>query len=118
MVATSLVAACDLGEVPTEIDGRLPYAALPEYAGWWDATEACSGIEGELSAIEWILTRRIQVGGTMAFGLWRPPHEIVIVQGFQDNEFTVRHEMLHDLLRGDPDHGSSAWATCELDRES
>lgn len=75
-------------------------------------------MKGDLAAIEWILTRAIQVDGVIAFGLWSPPHQIFVVRGFQDNEFTVRHEMLHDLLRGDPDHASPAWETCGLDRES
>ena len=40
--------------------------------------------------------------------------DIIIVRGYEDNSKVVRHEMLHDLLRGDASHTDARWASCEL----
>ena len=50
----------------------------------------------------------------VARGVWTPPHQITLVRGYEDNEITVRHEMLHDLLEGDSEHRSPLWTECDL----
>lgn len=87
---------------------------LAIYAQWWVATEACSSRSGEFTDITWFSALTISSSELLAFGLWRAPHEIVIVRGYEEDEFIVRHEMLHDLLRGDPGHEDASWHTCEL----
>lgn len=98
----------------TEIVNRQPLSPLPAYEEWWAATESCSGRTGELGMISWFTAVGITSDEVLAFGLWRPPHEIVIVKGYEDNETIVRHEMLHDLLDGDSDHTSVYWESCKL----
>ena len=93
---------------------KRPGEPLPVYAEWWAATVACSGRTGDMSRIVWFTAYTIRSGENLGRGLWREPHEIVIVRHYVDDERTVRHEMLHDLLNGDPGHTGKAWATCDL----
>lgn len=114
-LAASLLTACDLFTgFDTRIRGIVPFTPPADYVEWWEATTACSELAGDFEAIEWHLASWITRNGSIAYGLWRPPHEILIVRGFEDDRFTVRHEMLHDLLSGDPDHASAEWTDCEL----
>lgn len=111
----ALLAGCDqLTGFQSEISGRVPFDPPRIYAEWWSATEACSERSGDLSEIEWFLATSIVVDGGLARGAWVDPHRITIVRGFEDDDRTVRHEMLHDLLRGDPAHESSEWSRCDL----
>lgn len=108
------VLAAGCGEFATELSNRLPLEPLPIYAEWWAETEACSGRTGDLGAISWYTATGITSNGALASGLWRPPHDIILLLGREDDDFVVRHEMLHDLLAGDSAHESTAWATCDL----
>ena len=112
--AFGLLTSCtDLG-FEAEITNRQPFDPPAIYGTWWTATESCSRESGRLDRIEWYLATSIVSDGVLAFGAWTPPHEILIVSGYEDNEVIVRHEMLHDLLDGDSEHRSSAWAICDL----
>jgi len=91
-----------------------PLEPLPVYVEWWAATETCSGQRSDLGAIKWYTALTIATEVAVARGVWVPPHEITIVRGFEDDEVTVRHEMLHDLLGGDSDHTEPEWAACGL----
>jgi hypothetical protein len=103
------------GGYTTTINDRRAFEPLPMYAEWWVATERCSTWTAPLARIEWFTASSITAqGGIIARGSWRAPHEIVIVRGYESDEITVRHEMLHDLLDGDPEHASATWATCDL----
>jgi hypothetical protein len=115
LVALGLVAtAAGCGAFATELSNRLPLEPLPVYAEWWSATESCSGRAGDLDAISWYTATGITADGALASGLWRPPHDIILLLGRENDEFVVRHEMLHDLLEGDAGHESTLWATCDL----
>jgi hypothetical protein len=96
------------------VTNKEPLVPLPVYESWWAATEGCSGRTGDLHAIRWFTALTIQGNDVVARGLWTPPHQIVLVQGYEDHENTVRHEMLHDLLGGDSDHASPLWEVCGL----
>lgn len=114
LVASHLV-GCDLFTgYDARIQGLAPFSPPEDYAAWWEATETCSELAGDFEALEWFLATWITQDGSIAYGAWRPPHRIVIVRGYEDDELIVRHEMLHDLLSGDPDHSSPLWAGCGL----
>lgn len=112
--ALLLLAACSSLGVEAAIQGKRPFDPPPIYVDWWAATEACSGREGDFEAIDWFLAIGIDADGVVARARWSPPHEIILVEGHEDDEKTVRHEMLHDLLSGDGNHESEAWVACDL----
>lgn len=107
------LSGCGGGYV-AEIGGREPYEPPPVYAAWWTETERCSGRAGSFAALEWYLADWITGDTKVARGRWSAPHDIVIVRGYEADEAVVRHEMLHDLLRGDPGHASAEWTRCAL----
>ena len=106
--------ACDLPTSLTKV-GVEPYAPLPEYVEFWSETESCSERSGELELIRWFTAVAISSGPGITRGLWEPPHDITVLSGLEEDERTVRHEMLHDLLRGDPGHQSPSWEACGLE---
>ena len=78
--------------------------AHPEYAVWWQSTEACSGLKGNFAGIEWFQVPNVSTfesqAGTVV-GLWENSagqNRITIAGEYVDNELVVRHEMLHALL--------------------
>jgi hypothetical protein len=103
LTASLLLAAC--GTEPSPLPpGAAPMTVLPDYATWWQSTEACSGLKGDFKSIEWF-----EVPGTSTFaseagtvvGLWTKvsgQNRITIAGDYIDNELVVRHEMLHALL--------------------
>lgn len=105
--------ACEL-PTSTQKDGIEPYDPPTFYAAFWQDTESCSGTEGDLTLVSWFRAQAIWHNGQLLRGVWEPPHRITIWLGLEDDETTVRHEMLHDLLRGDPDHLRPAWEACGL----
>ena len=107
--------ACDSPLTSIAKEGLEPFDPLPEYAGFWEATETCSGTSGDLGLIRWFRALSLTSNGQILRGLWEPPHRITIWTGLEDDEPTVRHEMLHDLLRGDPNHRAPAWGDCGLE---
>jgi hypothetical protein len=107
-----LVAGCEGYSVT--VTNKEPLVPLPEYDEWWAATESCSERTGDMYAIQWFTALTITGDHVVARGLWTPPHQIVLVRGYEDEEVTVRHEMLHDLLAGDSDHESPLWDACGL----
>jgi len=96
------------------VANKEPFQPLPIYAEWWSATESCSGRTGDLLEIDWYTASSITSDALIARGVWTPPHEITLVRGYEENEITVRHEMLHDLLGGDSDHTAQEWNSCGL----
>ena len=75
-----------------------------EYEVWWQRTEACSQLHGDVRRIEWFVVPNATQFDTPdgpKVGLWI--HQtggvrIVVAGSYQDNELVVRHEMLHALL--------------------
>jgi hypothetical protein len=101
------------------------YAPPPIYQTWWDATCACAGVTGNVNRISWAVMEDERDGGFLCarvgprvvaypgycYGMWVEPHLILLSRAQLLNEFTVRHEMLHDLLRG-AEHGDPRFYTC------
>ena len=93
LLASGLVfatAACGPLGFEAEVFDKEPFTAPPLYEAWWSRTEACSRLSGTLSAITWHLASGIIGDGKVARGRWSPPHEIIIVRGYEDDEPTVR----------------------------
>jgi hypothetical protein len=72
------------------------------YARWWAMTEACSGRSGDLAAVRWYRApgREFAFHGRPAGGFWSPRgNRIVLTEALVEHGASVRHEMLHALLR-------------------
>ncbi|MEQ9569466.1 MAG: hypothetical protein RLN75_04695, partial [Longimicrobiales bacterium] len=96
------------------IDNRRPFTPPASYVELHRAVQACSGRTGSFERIRWYLASSILADGRAARARWSPPHDIVIVAGYETDDRTVSHEVLHDLLDGDPDHRAPAWDACDL----
>ena len=115
MMATA-VGACLDPSFTASVFGRRPFPAPATYQTWWASTERCSGLRGSFGRVSWYLADGIQGDGAVAKARWSPPHDIIIVAGYEGDDFIVRHEMLHDLLGGDPAHDNERWDMCSLRR--
>jgi len=106
--------ACLMDGFVFEVTDRRPIAAGESYADWWSATEECSGRRGDFTRVRWYTASSITYDAVYARGVWLPPHDIVLLEGYEEHEPTTRHEMLHDLMDGDPHHESAEWTVCDL----
>lgn len=76
-----------------------------QYGTWWKMTEACSGLHGNLDAVSWYTVPVDSLGsfefeGSEDYGIWfEDGNRIYLAADAVDNGRTVRHEMLHALLR-------------------
>ena len=83
------------------------------YWSWWQQTEQCSGITGDMNRIQWfVVPSYFQSPKGETGGYWEPAHTIYLAGMFTDDSIMVRHEMLHDLLQTG-DH-PAAFDTCGL----
>jgi hypothetical protein len=91
-----------------------------EYQTWWAATEACSGLSGQLNRIEWFVVPDAHTFDTpegAKVGLWTHSSagvRIIIAGDYADNELVVRHEMLHALLDREGHPQEYFQARCQL----
>ena len=89
------------------------------YSMLWRQVEDCSGLRGDFARIEWYVVPGafIRRPDGHINGAWQPPHTIYLSEYAAHDSpsgyFTVRHEMLHDLLQGGGDH-PPVFATCGL----
>jgi hypothetical protein len=101
--------------------GTYPFAPPPFYQGLWEQVEGCSGLSGDFAKVRWFAVpqRLFTCPDGECFGVWEGPHNIYVTElAMADslgNYFTVRHEMLHELLRGGLNH-PPAFDTCHLRR--
>jgi hypothetical protein len=115
-------------ESPTSPARGWPLTPPPVFSEWWQNVEQCSGVTGDVGRINWYVVP-CQEGETgfrcevtpdgLCAGQWRAPHLIelagpnrIFPHGYVDDEWTVKHEMLHDLL-GTVDH-PKAFGDCHL----
>jgi len=98
--------------------GTYRFTPPAEYQVLWASVEACSGLRGEFARFHWLLVpgRVIRFGNENLNGVWKSPHSIYLTETAAVDSaggyFTVRHEMLHDLI-GHPGH-PPVFATCHL----
>lgn len=84
---------------PPEVARSTPMAALAPYALWWAATEACSGLRGDLAAVRWATGDSAQFAQENIGGeYYAPRHQITLAPRYVLSGRLVRHEMLHALL--------------------
>jgi hypothetical protein len=73
------------------------------YSTWWSMTQACSGLTGSLAAVTWYKTDEEVHDvntGDVVLGYWSgASNRIVLTTTSVLDGGTVRHEMLHALLR-------------------
>lgn len=73
------------------------------YSTWWNMTQACSGLTGSLGAITWFKTSATlgeTSNGESVLGYWSSnSNRVVLMNSVVLDGGTVRHEMLHALLR-------------------
>jgi hypothetical protein len=84
-----------------------PLTALPQYPGWYQEVESCSGHLGNYAELRfWALEDGKYAGRT--FG-----SDIFLSGSWAGNRKVVEHEMLHSLI-GDGGHQSVIWWACGL----
>jgi hypothetical protein len=127
--AIALIAFAAVGcEAPAAPAGGVALTPPAVFSHWWQEVEQCSGATGAIDRISWYVVPctadeagfecDVTADGLCA-GEWRSPHVIALAgpnrffpDGYADDEWTVKHEMLHDLL-GTPEH-PAAFTTCHL----
>ena len=90
-------------ELPAGAEVLVPLAT---YADWWNETEQCGGLEGDMSRVTWFVipnrTTFVYEDGQYDGYWWNGVHWILLAGDKVANGMIVRHEMLHELLgRGD-----------------
>ena len=99
--------------------GAYRFTPPPVYRTLWDSVEACSSLRGDFALVRWFAVpgALIPYGGVDANGVWKPRHNIYLSEDAAFSSaagyFTVRHEMLHDLMQGGADH-SPVFRRCGL----
>ena len=101
-----------LTDPPLPVDAQL-FVPPPVYARWWDMVESCSGLRGSLDQIQWYATAGPlsdpNNSNDLIIGYWsRASNRVVLVSDDTVDGATVRHEMLHALVRT-PGHSRSAF---------
>ena len=109
-----LLVGCNLSGFEAEVGGRTPFTPPEVYLEWWQSTSTCANQSGSFEDLAFYLADWITGDGSVGRARWSAPHDIIIVRGYEADSKTVRHEMLHDLLRGDPSHDDGRWHACDL----
>jgi hypothetical protein len=111
------VSGCEVATAPPS--GARPLNVLPGYATWWSEVEACSRLTGDLRRVDFYQVPPDSTDGGFSCpdgpggrcaGEWAEPHDVYLAgpspvypTGYAADEWTVKHEMLHDLV-GRPGH--------------
>ena len=84
----------------------------PKYEDWWRETVECTQLRKDIGGVTFFGADSI-VGsdGGMAIGLHRPGM-IAIIWFSIDDKGVVKHEIVHELLGGDPEHNSPLFGSC------
>ncbi len=102
----ALISACSTlapHDIPLPA-GAVQVVAPVIYQEWQERTEACSGLTGNFSAIQWYVVPGVETFSTdqgLKVGQWireGGQNKIVIAGNYQNHEMVVRHEILHSLL--------------------
>jgi hypothetical protein len=95
--------------------GRVPIEPPTLYRTWWSTVEECSSLEGSFEQVRWFAVHEFGDGPGI-LGQWNARREITVRSDVWLDAPVVRHEILHDLLRGDRNHERPEWALCGLER--
>lgn len=87
----------------------------PAYPRWWAELSTCAHLGGDFGLVRWWRaagpTFPCPFGPTFeCVGMWVPPHDIVLGDPVAGS--IIKHEMLHDLLRGDSGHQHWGFRRC------
>jgi hypothetical protein len=101
-LASSLgTTGCDGITEPKLPAGAVPMQAPLVYGLWWEMTEACSGISGDLSSVRWYElpgATNLEVNGRTYQSYWLATGNRIVVAGRSRMAGPlIRHEMLHAL---------------------
>ena len=98
---------CNLATGPAPLpDGAVPFSPPAHYAEWWQETEQCAGRAANYVQVQWFVvpdaeTFRLR-GREWAGWWWESGNRIILAEEYREHALTVRHEMLHSILkRGD-----------------
>jgi hypothetical protein len=99
------LAACTMPTEPRFPDDAIALDLQPQFALWWRMTQACSGLRGELGAVDWYVqpgveTLRIPGEHDGQYGAywWAIGNRILLTEKAVTDGWLVRHEMLHALI--------------------
>jgi hypothetical protein len=81
-------------------EGAVPFAPPMSYRAQWDSAQACSGKTGDFDRLKFYVIPGMDFPCPTGrcIGEWSPPHHISIAENWQNINWVVRHEMLHDLV--------------------
>jgi len=96
-------------EEPLEYPDAVEYSIGPEFRGWWMGLQACSGLSGRLTDIDFFYVPRESLPsalhGIRTVGAYYPSsNRIFVVQSAKLDREVIRHEMMHALLRNESGH--------------
>jgi hypothetical protein len=96
-------AACETLTDPALPDAATILTPPPVYARWWGMTEACSGLQRDMSAVTWyVATGSLSISDGKddnLAGYYSPAsNRIVLADSANLAGGVIRHEMLHALL--------------------
>lgn len=112
--AACVAIICGFGITSCATHGGIPFEPPLVYKTWWQEAQDCLGVEGSFERIRWYVQQEhnFLCAGVYAMGCWHPNHHIVIAARRRKERNTIVHEMLHDLLGGDPNHAHAAFLDC------
>ncbi len=124
-MAAALIGGCSAFSPSLALPaGAVQIAARPEFSAWFDRTESCSGIRGQVHQIQWFVVpgaETFETGEGAKVGMWErngSVTRIIIAGRYLDHEMVVRHEILHHLLDREG-HPPEFFATrCQLTWET
>lgn len=74
------------------------------YSEWYREMEVCVGLAGTFALVRWFAVPGEHWWDPLrqqyATGTWRAPHDIYIAASHALDALVVKHEAIHDLLRG------------------
>lgn len=105
-----LATGCESSPLSVAI-GLVEITPPPVYSQFWGEIEVCSGAEGDFREVRWFVARDV-VPGSDILGRRTSDSEIIVRSDLWLDGDVVRHEILHQLLRGDHDHQSMSWSDC------
>ncbi len=113
IVSAALLALSGCGDATGPSDDRIRIEVPKAFEDFFAVIENCSLIEGDFAGITWFVTPRFP-DAPGVLGRWNSRREITLRLDSWLDSGVIGHEMMHDLLRGDPDHTSPAWGLCNL----